>query len=77
MTIAAGTTAAYSLTVQTKIEALTMLRTILILTATAFALSGCAAAAAPCRATSAVIQVIPLIGDPIATVFEACGDAID
>ncbi|MBT6135877.1 MAG: hypothetical protein HOH65_00270 [Rhodospirillaceae bacterium] len=54
-----------------------MLRTILILTATAFALSGCAAAAAPCRATSAVIQVIPLIGDPIATVFEACGDAID
>jgi hypothetical protein len=40
-------------------------------------LSGCGVAAAPCRLTGAVIKIIPLIGDPVGELLEACGDIID
>ncbi|MEE8394155.1 MAG: DUF6726 family protein [Rhodospirillales bacterium] len=40
-------------------------------------ISGCAVVAAPCRITGAVVQIIPVIGDPIGEALEACGDAID
>ncbi len=40
-------------------------------------LSGCAALAAPCRVTGSVMKVIPVIGEPIGSALDACGDAID
>ncbi|MDA1309599.1 MAG: hypothetical protein O2985_08335 [Proteobacteria bacterium] len=39
--------------------------------------SGCSAAAAPCRVTGAVVEVVPLVGGVLGAAFRACGDAID
>ena len=39
--------------------------------------SGCSAAAAPCRVTGAVVEVVPLIGSVLGPAFKACGNAID
>jgi hypothetical protein len=41
------------------------------------ALSACAAAAAPCRATGSVVRIVPLIGDIVGGALETCGDVID
>ncbi len=43
----------------------------------ALALTGCGAAAAPCRVTSDVIGAIPVIGHVAAVPTDACGDVID
>jgi prepilin-type N-terminal cleavage/methylation domain-containing protein len=40
-------------------------------------LTGCGAAAAPCRMASAGIKAIPVIGGIAATPTDACGEAID
>ena len=40
-------------------------------------LSGCAAAAAPCRVAGAGVKVVPVIGDIVGAVLDGCGDAID
>jgi hypothetical protein len=39
--------------------------------------SGCSAAATPCRVTGAVVEVVPLIGGILGAAFRACGDTID
>jgi len=43
----------------------------------AAALSGCGLAALPCRVTSAVVKVVPLVGHPAAAPLDACADVID
>ncbi|SAL76661.1 lipoprotein [Caballeronia arvi] len=42
-----------------------------------FMLDGCALAALPCRATSAVLKVVPVVGHAASTPFDACATAID
>ena len=41
------------------------------------ALTGCGAVAAPCRVTSAALDIVPLIGHVAATPTDACADTID
>lgn len=41
------------------------------------ALAGCGAVALPFRVTADVAKVVPVVGDPVATPFDAVGDAID
>ena len=41
------------------------------------ALSGCGLAAAPCRVTSAALDIVPLVGHAAATPTNACAAAID
>ena len=41
------------------------------------ALTGCGLFAAPCRVTSAVIKIVPVVGHPVATPTDACANAID
>jgi hypothetical protein len=43
----------------------------------AFALSGCGLAAAPCRVTSAALDIIPLVGHVAAAPTDACAAVID
>ena len=40
-------------------------------------LSGCGVVAAPCRVTSAVVDMVPLVGHAAATPTDACANAID
>jgi hypothetical protein len=40
-------------------------------------LSGCAAAAAPCKVSGAVISTVPIIGGVVGGALETCGDVID
>jgi hypothetical protein len=40
-------------------------------------LAGCGAAAAPCRVSSAVLKVVPLVGHAAAAPTDACAEAID
>lgn len=40
-------------------------------------LGGCAAAALPCRLTSATLKIIPVVGHAAATPFDMCASAID
>jgi hypothetical protein len=40
-------------------------------------LGGCGLAAAPCRVTSAVLKVVPLVGHVAAAPTDACAGAID
>ncbi|SAK60874.1 lipoprotein [Caballeronia fortuita] len=42
-----------------------------------FMLDGCALAALPCRATSAVLKIVPVVGHAASTPFDACATAID
>jgi hypothetical protein len=39
--------------------------------------AGCGVVAAPCRVTSAVIDMVPVIGHVAATPTDACAEAID
>lgn len=41
------------------------------------AVSGCGVVAAPCRVTSAALDMVPLVGHAAATPTDACADAID
>lgn len=50
-------------------------RAIVLLAATM--LMGCGVVAAPCRVTSAVIDMVPLVGHVAATPTDACAEAID
>jgi hypothetical protein len=52
-----------------------MIRRVLLLLP--LVLSGCGPAAAPCRVTTAGIDVVPLVGHPLATPTRGCADAID
>jgi hypothetical protein len=38
---------------------------------------GCGMAAAPCRITSAVIDMVPVVGRTAATLTDSCAEAID
>jgi hypothetical protein len=40
-------------------------------------LSGCGLFAAPCRVATAGIDVVPVVGHPVATPTRACANAID
>jgi hypothetical protein len=41
------------------------------------ALSGCGLGAAPCRVTSAALDIVPVVGHVAATPTNACASAID
>lgn len=47
------------------------------LLAIAAMLSGCGLMAAPCRVTSAVIKVVPVVGGVAALPTDACAEIID
>ncbi len=40
-------------------------------------LAGCGVVVAPCRITSAVLDMVPLVGHAAATPTDACAEAID
>ena len=40
-------------------------------------LSGCGVVAAPCRVSSALIDMVPLVGHPLAAPTDTCADVID
>ena len=49
----------------------------LILLLTSIAVSGCGVVAAPCRVTSAVIDMVPVVGHAAAVPTDACAEVID
>jgi hypothetical protein len=49
----------------------------LLLLVTSVAISGCGVVAAPCRVSSAVIDMVPLVGHVAATPTDACAEVID
>ena len=53
------------------------MRSILMLLALCGLLSGCGVAAFPCRASSAIVKVVPVVGHPVAAPLDACAEAID
>jgi hypothetical protein len=40
-------------------------------------LSACGVVALPCRVTAAAVDVVPVVGHPVATPLNACAGAID
>jgi hypothetical protein len=40
-------------------------------------IQGCGAVALPCRISADVIRIVPIIGEPVAQAFDACGDIVD
>jgi len=40
-------------------------------------ISGCGVVAAPCRVTSAILDIVPVVGHAAATPTDACAQAID
>ena len=50
---------------------------LLALLLAAVSLAGCGAAAAPCRVTSAVLDIVPIVGHAAAAPTDACATAID
>jgi hypothetical protein len=40
-------------------------------------IQGCSAVALPCRISADVLRIVPVIGEPIAQAFDACGDIVD
>jgi len=53
------------------------MRRFIALAAVLLALSGCGLVAAPCRVTSALLKIVPLVGHPAATPTDACAEEID
>jgi hypothetical protein len=49
----------------------------LVFVALALLPSACGVAAFPCRVSGAAIDMLPVVGHPVATPFNACADAID
>jgi hypothetical protein len=49
----------------------------LLMLLTLLAVSGCGAVAAPCRVTSAALDIVPFVGHAAATPTDACANAID
>jgi hypothetical protein len=50
---------------------------LLLLAVACLSLAHCGLAAFPCRATSSVVKVVPVIGHPVATPLDACAEVID
>jgi hypothetical protein len=50
---------------------------LLLLAVVCLSLSGCGVVAFPCRATSSVVKIVPVVGHPVATPLDACAEAID
>jgi hypothetical protein len=50
---------------------------LIVLLGMCIALSGCGVAAFPCRASSAIVKIVPVVGHPAAAPLDACADAID
>ncbi|HEX3499967.1 MAG TPA: DUF6726 family protein [Stellaceae bacterium] len=50
---------------------------ILVLLTVCALVSGCGAAAAPCRVASAGLKIVPLVGHVAAAPTDACADVID
>jgi hypothetical protein len=48
-----------------------------VLVALCLALSGCGLVAFPCRAGSAIVKIVPVVGHPAAAPLDACAEAID
>ena len=53
------------------------MRRFIALAAMVLALSGCGLVAAPCRVTSALLKIVPLIGHAAAAPTDACANEID
>ena len=53
------------------------MRRFIALAAVLLALSGCGLVAAPCRVTSALLKIVPLVGHPAAASTDACAEEID
>jgi len=49
----------------------------LVMLACLLGLAGCGVAAAPCRVTSAVLKVVPLVGHAAAAPADGCAEVID
>jgi hypothetical protein len=49
----------------------------LVIIAACLALSGCGLAAAPCRVTSAALDIVPVVGHVAAAPTDACAAVID
>jgi hypothetical protein len=49
----------------------------LVIVIACLALSGCGLAAAPCRVTSAALDIVPVIGHVAAAPTDACAAVID
>jgi hypothetical protein len=50
---------------------------LLVMLAVGVTMSGCGLVALPCRVSSAVVKVVPLVGHPAAAPLDACADIID
>jgi hypothetical protein len=53
------------------------MRRIFVLFSASLLLTGCGLAAAPCRVTSAGLDIVPVVGHAAATPTNACAQAID
>ena len=53
------------------------MKVLLIVPVLAALLTGCGVVAAPCRVTSAALDMVPLVGHAAAAPTDACADAID
>jgi hypothetical protein len=52
-----------------------VMKTVLIISM--LLIQGCGSVALPCRVTADVMRIVPIIGEPVAQVLDACGDIID
>jgi hypothetical protein len=50
---------------------------IMVIVIACLALPGCGLVAAPCRVTSAGLDIVPVVGHVAAAPTDACADAID
>jgi hypothetical protein len=53
------------------------MRLALIIMLTIIPLTGCGVVAAPCRISSALIDMVPIVGHVAATPTDACAEVID
>ena len=54
-----------------------MMMRVLVLFSAGLLLGGCGVVAAPCRVTTAGLDIVPVVGHVAATPTKACGQAID
>jgi hypothetical protein len=50
---------------------------LLLLAVACLSLSDCGLVAFPCRASSSIVKIVPVVGHPVAMPLDACADVID
>lgn len=53
------------------------MRILLVVACLSLPLSGCGLVAFPCRVSSAIVKIVPVVGHPVASPLDACAKAID